>query len=127
MNSISESLTAIGLAIMTISLVFPEVRRGFAHRRAHWNRQSWRRFIGLVALGLVLLAAALSMAIGVDHGVYHGMNQKQADRYFFALMALTLVASTFLGALLVWFIGGRPDRQISWPYSRRNGVNAPSR
>ena len=86
--------------------------RGYQRRRGVWSAASWRRFGALIAAGVVVEVIGISMAIGVDHGVYASLSPVWDRVYFYTLMTLAVVGPALLAGLVFWFALGRPDRQL---------------
>jgi hypothetical protein len=103
--------TLIEVAI-TLAMIGGLVRRGFRARKPVWTPRSWRRFIALLITVVVVTAAGLGMAYGVDHGVYEGMGARASAVYLYALLAWGFLGPGMTAGLLIWFRTGRPERQL---------------
>lgn len=85
-------------------------RRGYLRRGRYWTAHSWNKFLVLLGFGFAVIAVALAMAFGVDHGVYDHLNDRAADLYFYLLVAFAIVGPGLVMGLLIWFARGRSGR-----------------
>ena len=88
---------------------------GYQRRKGIWTRRSWILFCGSLLLTLVLIGVALSMARGVDNGIYHEMRQRERALYFYTM--LTFLAGGVLASavLILSFARGNQHRQFGLP------------
>jgi hypothetical protein len=62
----------------------------------------------------VLFAVALSMATGVDNGIYHSMTRREGKVYFYTMFALLLAGIIATVSLVLPFAKGNPHRQFGF-------------
>ena len=87
---------------------------GYQRRKAIWTRRSWILFGGSLILSFVLVGIAISMAAGVDNGIYHRMSRRAGTAYFYTMFAL-LLGGIIPGAILILsFAKGNQHRQFGW-------------
>jgi hypothetical protein len=85
---------------------------GYQRRKGIWTRRSWILFGGSLLMTVVLLAVALSMATGVDNGIYHGMGRRERSAYFYTMFALLFGGVLASALLILSFARGNPHRQF---------------
>jgi hypothetical protein len=87
---------------------------GYQRRKGIWTRRSWILFGGSLLMSFVLFGVALSMASGVDNGIYHGMSRREGTMYFYTMFALLLGGILASAVLLLSFGRGNPHRQFGF-------------
>jgi hypothetical protein len=91
---------------------------GYQRRKGIWTRRSWILFGGSLLLTFVLVGIALSMASGVDNGIYAGMSRRARTAYFYTMFAL-LLGGILPGAILILsFARGDQHRQFGFRPTR---------
>lgn len=88
------------------------LRKGYLRRKAYWDRRSWWRFTGALAVVGSVFGAVLLMASAVDAGLYTRINASTTFRgLWVAAMLVLLLGSTIAGVVVVnWFAMGDPER-----------------
>ena len=81
---------------------------GYQRRKGIWTRRSWILFGGSLLLAFVLVGIGLSMAFGVDNGIYSGMSRRYRTAYFYTMFAL--LVGGFLASMFLVLSFGRGDQ-----------------
>ena len=97
---------------------------GYRRRKGIWTRRSWILFGGSLLMTFVLLGVALSMATGVDNGIYNEMSQRERTVYFYTMFALLLGGVLASASLILPFARGNPHRQFG--FSQKHQGSGPA-
>jgi hypothetical protein len=92
---------------------------GYQRRKGIWTRRSWILFGGSLLIAFVLFWAALSMAAGVDNGIYHGMTRREGKIYFYTMFALVSAGIIATVSLIFPFARGNPHRQFGFSSKKK--------
>jgi hypothetical protein len=87
---------------------------GYQRRKGIWTQWSWLLFAASLLGTFVLIGVALSMATGVDNGIYGKMHERYRAPYFYTMTALGVSGVLGTVLLILSFARGDQHRQFGF-------------
>ena len=121
---LGDGLSVAGGIYIAIFFVL-RVRTGYLHRRPHWTRESWTRFLAALSVPVVALLISVAMGSVVERRLpIAGATNSSVRGYWAAgIMGFMVVGVTGLAVAIEWLATGQPSRQLGRPawLTRRRG------
>jgi len=109
--------TIVRYAVLTyaLSLLGFQLRAGYLRRKPYWTRESWRRFLRLMAQPVGALVVLFAILYFFDPSQSTFGNPQSATRVFWIIVLVALMAFGAIGLPVAvdWMGTGEPSEQFT--------------
>lgn len=112
----ADGMRYLGLGYIVLDFLLM-ARTGYRRRRAHWTRDSWRRFFAVCAIpvGALLILAWMLAALEWRLPIVGAARSSVRALWAAGSIVLLLIGAGGFAVAIGWLAEGEPSRQFTWP------------